>query len=383
MLDAEVFREVMGRFASGVSVLTTAHEGRDWGMTASALCSVSLDPPTILICINRLAPSGQAIAEARHFAANILGAEQGWLAELFARPSEDKFAEVGFRRGGCGDPVLADCLAVLECQVVDEIVARSHRVLIADVLAAGTADVEPLTYYRGTFGRFELVQHSDAYRLLFDKMVDGSIPANEPLVADELAGRFGLPPSAVGYALIRLIGDGLVTREPQVGYRRVAFDPAHAIECYDAKRVIDLAVADLTVGKVPAAAVRRLRTLCDRANGYVTPGGIRDVASYRAATMAFQEAAVGLAGNRAFLSTVRALRIPELIAMPQEATQGRATEIASNRSRIVAGYESGDLQRTRDALNDQADLHIELSLNMIAGQGSGSPRPLTHRRQDQ
>lgn len=372
MLDAEAFRTVIGRFTSGVSVITTSHDGRDWGMTASALCSVSLEPPKVLICVNRDAPTGSAVCEAGHFAINILDADQRWVAEGFAQPRTDKFADVDFRRGGSGDPILADCLAILECQVAQEVVAGSHRVLIADVLYAEANEAEPLAYYRGAFGRFELAQYSDAYRQLFTMILSRELPLDAPLEPRELSAKLTLPLSAITYALTRLIGDGLVSRDPELGYRQVAFDPSHAIESYQAKRALDLAAADMTVGKVSAPSIARLRTLADRANSYVTPEGIRDIPGYRAATLAFQEALVGLTRNRAFSSTIASLRIPELISIPQQATRVRAAEIALNRTRIVAGYEAGDVEMTKRALSDQADLHIEVCLDLMTKGG----RPL-------
>ena len=366
MLDPAVFRNVMGRFASGVSVITLAHDGRDWGMTLSALCSVSLDPPTVLICTNRAAPSGNAVAEARHFAINILGVDQRWIAEEFAQPSADKFTDVLFSRAGSGDPLLADCIASMECQVVEELLVGSHRVLIAEVLTAQARDEEPLAYFRGTFGRFELAQHADAYRLLFDTVVERALPLDEPLDPTSLADRFALPTSAIVYGLTRLIGDGLVTREPELGYRQVAFDPSYAIDCYEAKRALDHAVARLTVGRTTPVALDRLRTLCSRANTYVDSDGVSDVPGYRAAALAFQEGMIGLAQNRAITSAVRRLRIPELVSIPQAATRERAREIAGNRERIVQGYEEQDLAGTLAALDDQADLHVAISLDLLA-----------------
>ena len=370
MLDSAVFRNVIARFASGVGVVTTSHDGRDWGMTASAICSVSLDPPTVLICANRMAPSGNAFSAARHFAINILGSEQRWIAEKFARPMPNKFNDVEFRRGGAGDPLLVNCLATLECQVVEEVTVGSHRVLIADVLAADAFDVQPLAYYRGTFGRFELAEDSDAYRLLFDKIIDRSFPLDESLDPHKLGKHLGVAESAIGYALTRLIGDGLVVRDPELGYRQVGFDPNYAIECYEAKRMLDQGTADCTVGRVSLPALSRLRVLCDRANAHVSSAGILDVPGYRSATTALQEEIISFAGNRALAVALRILRIPELISIPQQATRERALEIATNRNRIVTGYEEEDLTMTKQALNDQADLHIEICLDLLTGRNT-------------
>ena len=92
LVDRELFRSVMSRFASGVSIITTRHEGIDYGLTASAVCSVSLDPPMLLICVNKTSNTQKAIAEAQVFAVNILREEQSELAHRFAGSHPDKFA---------------------------------------------------------------------------------------------------------------------------------------------------------------------------------------------------------------------------------------------------------------------------------------------------
>src|ERR1700674_171452 len=90
-LTPEEFRDVIGRFASGVTVITTVHDGIPYGTTASAVRSLSLEPPMLLICMNQQSSTGQAIAAAGHFAVNILAEEQPDAAARFATKSPDKF----------------------------------------------------------------------------------------------------------------------------------------------------------------------------------------------------------------------------------------------------------------------------------------------------
>jgi hypothetical protein len=104
--DSSIFRDVVGRFASGVTVITTRDGGQDFGMTASAMSSLSLDPPMILICVNRRAASRQAISHARVFGVNILHEDQASLAVHFATPQADKFKALSVSRGGVGCPRL-------------------------------------------------------------------------------------------------------------------------------------------------------------------------------------------------------------------------------------------------------------------------------------
>ena len=122
-LSSDEFRDIIGRFASGVTVITAEHEERPFGTTASAVSSLSLDPPMLLVCLNRTSSTGQAIAAARHFAVNILGEDQADAAMQFAGKG-DKFAGVKVARGVMGEPLLEEALANFECRVVEEVIGR-------------------------------------------------------------------------------------------------------------------------------------------------------------------------------------------------------------------------------------------------------------------
>lgn len=156
-LTPEEFRNVIGHFASGVTVITTTVDGRPAGTTASAITSLTLEPPMLLICMNQSSATGQAIARAGAFAINILGEDHGELAVRFARRGGDKFDGVAISEGRHVGPLLDGALAHLECRVSEQVVAGTHVVFIADVLHGTARPGEPLAYYRGRFGRLELV----------------------------------------------------------------------------------------------------------------------------------------------------------------------------------------------------------------------------------
>ena len=109
-LDSNEFRDIIGRFASGVTVITVEHEEQPYGATASAVCSLSLEPPMLLVCLNKSSSTAQAIAAARRFAVNILGEGQADAAMRFAGKG-DKFAGQRIVRGVAGQPLLGDALA--------------------------------------------------------------------------------------------------------------------------------------------------------------------------------------------------------------------------------------------------------------------------------
>lgn len=147
------FRDVIGHFASGVTVISTSVDGTLHGTTASAITSLSLEPPMLLICMNRSSATGQAVAQSGAFAVNILGEGDDELARRFAGKGADKFDGVRVTVGDHGQPLLPDALAQLVCRVTQQVEAATHVVFFAEVHEATARPGHPLAYYRGKFGR--------------------------------------------------------------------------------------------------------------------------------------------------------------------------------------------------------------------------------------
>src|SRR6478735_2406666 len=133
-LSSDEFRDVISHFASGVTVITAVSDGRAYGTTASAVTSLSLEPPMLLICMNKQSETGRAVAAARRFGVNILAADQLDLAERFARKGGDKFAGVPVSDGQWGEPLFDAALATLECNVSEETSGGTHFVFLAEVV---------------------------------------------------------------------------------------------------------------------------------------------------------------------------------------------------------------------------------------------------------
>ncbi len=152
-LSSEQFREVIGSFASGVTVVTTTLDGKAQGTTASAVSSLSLDPPMLLVCINEQSVTGKAIQQSGVFAVNVLSEDHDHYAERFARKGDDKFDGVETHSGDHGQPLLTGALAHLVCRVSEQVSAGTHVVFIAEVHEATARPGSPLAYYRGRFGR--------------------------------------------------------------------------------------------------------------------------------------------------------------------------------------------------------------------------------------
>jgi flavin reductase (DIM6/NTAB) family NADH-FMN oxidoreductase RutF len=154
--DPDVFRDVIGRFATGVAVITAQGAGVDYGMTASAVASLSMEPPMLLVCLNRASVTHGVIERAGAFGVNVLRVDQGEVARRFAGTDRaGKFAGLGVHHGPLDTPLLDDALARIECAVAETVTGGTHTVFLGTVRHAEAADGEPLAYFRGRFGRFD------------------------------------------------------------------------------------------------------------------------------------------------------------------------------------------------------------------------------------
>lgn len=155
-VDPDTFRAALGRFATGVTVVTTRDAGgRDHGMTVSAFCSVSLEPPLVLACIGHEASMHGISLDADRFGVNILAVGQEALARRFADQRSDRFDGIGYSPGRLGVALLDDALAHLECMIVDRYEAGDHTIIVGRVDSAACDPGSPLLYYRGGYTQIE------------------------------------------------------------------------------------------------------------------------------------------------------------------------------------------------------------------------------------
>jgi flavin reductase (DIM6/NTAB) family NADH-FMN oxidoreductase RutF len=155
-IDPDTFRAVLGRFACGVTILTTRDaEGRDHGMTVSAFCSVSLTPPLVLACIDRSTDMYGVLPKTEFFGISILEESQEALSRRFAELPANRFDGIGYTRGESGVVLLDDALAHLECRQVERHEAGDHAIYVARVERATIAQGQPLLYYRGGYTQLE------------------------------------------------------------------------------------------------------------------------------------------------------------------------------------------------------------------------------------
>ena len=146
------FRNALRNWASGVTVVTAKdREGNLHGITVSAFASVSLEPPLVLICIDKFTGSHHAFAEGPHFVVNILSDRQENLSRQFATPLLDKFDNVEFEKNLNGVPVLGGALCNLECRLVFSYEGGDHTIFIGEIEKAAVRDGKPLLYFQGNY----------------------------------------------------------------------------------------------------------------------------------------------------------------------------------------------------------------------------------------
>jgi flavin reductase (DIM6/NTAB) family NADH-FMN oxidoreductase RutF len=152
-VSEEQFRHALSRFPSGVTIVTArTAAGHPYGITVSAFCSVSLVPPMVLVCIEKVTASHGALKEARAFVVNILHEDQRPLSEQFAEPAADKFSNVKTSATADGIPVIDDALANLECRLVHVYDGGDHTIFVGEVEHVTVRDGVPLIYSQGEYG---------------------------------------------------------------------------------------------------------------------------------------------------------------------------------------------------------------------------------------
>jgi flavin reductase (DIM6/NTAB) family NADH-FMN oxidoreductase RutF len=148
------FRSALGHFASGVTVVTTrGDDGSTHGITVSAFTSLSLEPPLVLICVDKRASIHDRLGEGGAFAVNVLAEDQERVSRRFAAKDEDRFDGIGYAEGVTGSPLLDGALVQIECKVVHAYPGGDHTIFVGEVEATRVSEGKPLTYFRGGYAR--------------------------------------------------------------------------------------------------------------------------------------------------------------------------------------------------------------------------------------
>lgn len=151
--DAAVQRKVMGHFASGVTVVTTKVDGTLQGMTATAIASLSLNPPLILVCVDKRAGMWQHLTNAKFYAMNFLAEPQEAVSNKFAQKGPKDFSDVPHKFAETGAPVFTESLGYLDCKIVEVAAGGDHDIFIGEIVAGEllNPDAKPLLHYNSKY----------------------------------------------------------------------------------------------------------------------------------------------------------------------------------------------------------------------------------------
>ena len=156
VFDQTAYRQTMGNFATGVVVVTGLLDGEPIGFAAQSFVSLSLDPPLVAFCPGKLSSSWPMIRESSSFGINILGEDQQGVCNDMAQSGQDKFANVSWRSGATGAPMLENVLAFVECSIEAEHDAGDHTIVVGRVQGYQRIrnEAAPLLYFRSVYGSF-------------------------------------------------------------------------------------------------------------------------------------------------------------------------------------------------------------------------------------
>ena len=149
--DPELLKGFNRQFVTGVTVVSTMDGERARGLAVNAYCSISLDPPLVMVCIQRTSSTWPALFRATHLGVNVLGHDQRDVVAVFSSKDPDKFARIGWRPGPHGSPLIAGSAAMLEAEIQERFQAKTHTIFVCRVRHAEVDETEPMVYKAGRF----------------------------------------------------------------------------------------------------------------------------------------------------------------------------------------------------------------------------------------
>ncbi|MBW2941371.1 flavin reductase family protein [Zhongshania aquimaris] len=164
-MNDTAFRDALGHFATGVTIVTSSNKDGRVGLTANSFNSVSLDPPLVLWSLSKTSNCLAAISESGYFAVHILAYDQIELSKSFAKKSTQKFDGLACDEGIGGSPLISGCSAVFQCKVLTQYEGGDHIIFVGEVLEYERSDKAPLLFHKGKFHSGEVLQISESPQL--------------------------------------------------------------------------------------------------------------------------------------------------------------------------------------------------------------------------
>lgn len=368
LVDQNAFRDVAGHFATGVTVITSMDGETPMGTTASAVASLSMDPPMMLICLNRSSATHDIVANSRVFGVNILAQNQADIAMQFARKGTDKFAGVDWSEAEGKVPWIDGALASIACRVVDTAVGGTHTVFMGEVMAAEAFPGEPLTYYRGSFGRIDQEAENKAYVALRAHVLARRTPLGGVVDPQELAGPFRSRPEFVRRAIVRLAAEGLLEHTPEgtAVVAPVTMDLARGF--FSAQAAIESGVIDTHLPFAPQEQLDEFAATRDTLSA-LKAGASSDLDSYLTAVKSFHRQLIGLSPSVQLMGAYGELTTAPLwLSLLPEGERAQILDM-DNLLDLASAVASRDVDAARTAIRRHLQIVVAIAEHVIAARG--------------
>ncbi|MEF9980351.1 MAG: flavin reductase [Glutamicibacter sp.] len=367
-VDMNTFRNVVGHFASGVTVITTAVDGQLYGTTASAVSSLSMEPPMMLACLNRSSSTHDRVVEAGVFGINILAEDQGALAFHFGRKGEDKFATVPHTLSAEGIPLIDGALATIVCHVAETPTGGTHTVFLGLVSHAEAHDREPLAYYRGTMGRLEPTKELGAYQATRTWVLLRTSPLGEDLDVDAIAAASRADADHVANALVKLESEHLVFRTETGKYQPKPITAELTDSAYDSRATIESGVIASHLGKISEETISSLREITAKLAD-LRETSESDLEEFLALNVAYHDALVGVAGSSQLVDSFRRLGIGTVWRQALTAEQWSRQLDHRHVAELTEALAAGDAPAAQAALAAHTEFGKALAREAVARHG--------------
>lgn len=369
LVDESIFRDVAGHFATGVTVITTMNEDVPVGTTASAVASLSMDPPMMLVCLNRSSATHDHIAASGAFGVNIMSQGQGGTAYAFAKKGADKFSGVAWNPANNGVPLIDDSLASIACRVVETTVGGTHTVFLGEVTHAEAFPGEPLTYYRGAFGRFEHDAAEQAYAMLRQHVLQRETPADATLDLMVLAESSRSRPEYLRQASVRLEAEGLVRRSADGSVAVAPISAELARGFFAAQAAIEAGVVDTCLAHASDEQIEMLQRSQSSVERFVESPESTDIAGYIEVVRDFHRTLISLSPSAQLVGAYEELSTAALwFSILPEGARIRMLDHA-NLLDMAEAVSTRDTEAARSAIRRHLDVVNSIAADAIEAAG--------------
>jgi DNA-binding GntR family transcriptional regulator len=299
---------------------------------------------------------------------NILREDQGEVSMQFAKPDPDKFRGMSVSYGELDEPLLSDVLAQLECRVTEEVAGGTHSVFLAEVQSAHAKEGVPLTFYRGQMGRFEDAADEKVYGQIRQQVLTRELHLGEQIDADDLAERLDVPRQSIYYAMTKLSGEDLVSRESEGVYAINPLDADAFCEAMDAHCMIELGIVEQAVGNVSDEEVAGLREKAEATVPHIQGGHFVDFEAYMETNRQFHEYLVGLAKNDILLASYRRLGLATALLRTLHSYEAKDS-MTRDHLDLVEAFEAADLEEAKRVIRHHTEESKRHGQNAIESAG--------------